>query len=103
MSAPILSIRSSEAIKLAVRYLQAGEVIIIPTDTIYGLAAYPTPSAIERLAGIRGRRVPEPALPLLLAVGLTVSVNRRVPRPQSRTMRVRGRERENLVLVAPGR
>ena len=67
MSAPVLSVRSGEAVERAVRHLQAGELVIIPTDTIYGIAAYPALHSIELLARVRDRRTPEPALPFLLA------------------------------------
>ena len=67
MSALLLPIRSSEAIAHAVTLLRAGELIIIPTDTVYGIATLPeNTAAIERLYAIR-QRPREPAFPLLLA------------------------------------
>lgn len=69
MSAPRLSIRDRTAVARAVAALQEGGLIIIPTDTIYGIAALPDrPAAIERLYAVR-ERAPEPATPLLLAQG----------------------------------
>jgi len=67
VNAPLLPVRSSEAIAHAVTALRAGELIIIPTDTIYGLATLPeNTEAIERLYAIR-QRASEPAFPLVLA------------------------------------
>lgn len=67
MSASILPIRSAAAIAQAVTALRAGELIIVPTDTVYGLATLPeNTEAIERLYAIR-QRPHEPAFPLLLA------------------------------------
>lgn len=66
-SAPILSVRSPTAIARAVELLQAGQIIIIPTDTVYGIAVLPDKTeAIKRLYEIRNRN-PEPALPFLMA------------------------------------
>ena len=67
MTAPILSIRSPEAIAQAVELLQDGQLVIIPTDTIYGIAALSKKeAAIRRLYEVR-ERLPEPASPFLLA------------------------------------
>lgn len=67
MNAPILSVRSPTAIARAVELLQAGQIIVIPTDTIYGLAVLPDKTeAIARLYAIRNRN-PEPASPFLMA------------------------------------
>jgi len=67
VSAPILPIRSPKAIAHALASLRAGELIVIPTDTIYGLATLPKNTAtIKQLYEIR-QRPHEPAFPLLLA------------------------------------
>ena len=67
MTAPIASIRSPEAIAQAVKLLKAGQLVVIPTDTIYGIAVCPeNKAAIARLYAVRDRD-PEPASPLLLA------------------------------------
>ncbi len=69
MRASIRSIHSAAAIAQATELMQAGELIIIPTDTIYGIATLPTEQApITRLYEIR-ERPPEPAFPFLLAEG----------------------------------
>ncbi len=66
MSAPILPIRQKTALDQALAALQAGQLIIVPTDTVYGIACRPEAQAIARLYQAR-QREPEPALPLLLA------------------------------------
>ena len=66
MGAPILSIRDPAAIKQAVTALEAGDLVIMPTDTIYGLAALPrSPGSISRIYEVRARK-PEPAIPFLM-------------------------------------
>ncbi len=45
----------------AARVLNAGGVAVIPTDTVYGLAAHPAfPSAVARLYAIKGRAAQKP-------------------------------------------
>lgn len=45
----------------AARVLNAGGVVVIPTDTVYGLAAHPAfPAAVERLYTIKGRAAKKP-------------------------------------------
>lgn len=47
---------SEEALCEAAALLNAGGVAVIPTDTVYGLAAHPAfPAAVERLYTIKGR------------------------------------------------
>jgi len=41
MSAPILPIAKSESLRRAVESLQAGSLIVVPTETVYGIAALP--------------------------------------------------------------
>lgn len=51
----------------AVELLLAGGVVVIPTDTVYGIAAHPThPAAVERIRAIKGRPATKP-IPLLAA------------------------------------
>lgn len=53
-------------IELAIAALQAGQVVAIPTDTVYGLAAsFYHPDAIERLYEIKGRETTK-AFPVLI-------------------------------------
>ncbi len=67
MTAPIISIRSSEAVARAVALMLAGDLVILPTDTIYGIGTTMVDaSTIHRLSKVRGRE-PEPALPFLIS------------------------------------
>ncbi len=55
------------AIARAADLLRKGEVVALPTDTVYGLAADPSrPGAVSRLFGIKGRPR-EVAVPVLVA------------------------------------
>jgi L-threonylcarbamoyladenylate synthase len=50
-----------KAVPLAVDALRAGEVVALPTDTVYGLAALPSiPRAIDRLFALKGRGADAP-------------------------------------------
>jgi L-threonylcarbamoyladenylate synthase len=58
---------SVDVVLRAARALSDGQVIAIPTDTVYGLAAaIDRPDAIERLYAIKGRPA-EKAIPVLIA------------------------------------
>ena len=57
----------NEVVLRAAEALRAGEVVAIPTDTVYGLAAaIDRPDAIDRLYAIKGRPA-EKAIPVLIA------------------------------------
>jgi L-threonylcarbamoyladenylate synthase len=50
-----------ESLEVAARVLNSGGVAVIPTDTVYGLAAHPSFSAaVERLYVIKGRAAAKP-------------------------------------------
>ena len=50
-----------EGLARAAALLNAGGVAVIPTDTVYGLAAHPAfPDAVERLYTIKGREAKKP-------------------------------------------
>lgn len=67
MGVPTVSIRAPEAYDLAISHLQAGHLIVLPTDTIYGIAAQSDQDGIiARLYAVR-QRPPEPALPFLIS------------------------------------
>jgi L-threonylcarbamoyladenylate synthase len=52
------------------RLLRDGCVVLLPTDTIYGLHTVATdPAAVERLAGIKGRDETKPFIVLAASVG----------------------------------
>ena len=55
----------SDAIRQSMAALDRGEVIVVPTDTVYGVAVSPRiPGAIDRLVGVKGRErsAPPPIL-----------------------------------------
>ena len=57
----------TDVVLRAAEALRAGEVVAIPTDTVYGLAAaIDRPDAIDRLYAIKGRPA-EKAIPVLIA------------------------------------
>ena len=60
----------AHAADLAVRVMQAGELIAYPTDTVYGLGAPASDdNAVRKLFAVKGRQLSKP-LPLLIADGL---------------------------------
>lgn len=57
---------SSEDVDAAVATLRAGEAIVVPTDTVYGLAALPTVAgAVDRLFALKGRPADMPVAVLV--------------------------------------
>jgi L-threonylcarbamoyladenylate synthase len=44
----------------AVEALRAGELVLLPTDTVYGLCAAESDSAARRIAGLKGRPTDQP-------------------------------------------
>jgi len=56
-----------DAIEEAAKWILRGEVVAIPTDTLYGLAVDPfQTAAVERLFDVKGR-APDQAIPLIAA------------------------------------
>ncbi len=52
---------TEESLSTAAGILTRGGVVVIPTDTVYGLAAHPDfPEAVERLYTIKGREAKKP-------------------------------------------
>lgn len=83
----VLPARDSAAIALAAEALQRGEVVALPTDTVYGLgAAVFHEAAVQALYEVKGR--PEAkAIPLLLGdPGDVAAVAREVPPVAERLM-----------------
>jgi L-threonylcarbamoyladenylate synthase len=67
----------ADAVQRAAHALRAGQVVSIPTDTVYGLAAaIDRPDAIDRLYAIKGRPA-EKAIPVLISD--TAQVHRLTP------------------------
>jgi tRNA threonylcarbamoyl adenosine modification protein (Sua5/YciO/YrdC/YwlC family) len=63
----ITTARREAMIEQAVACLRAGGVVVLPTDTVYGLAAHPAcPEGVARLYAIKGRLAAKP-IPLLAA------------------------------------
>ena len=51
----------ADCLSQAANLLLAGGVVVIPTDTVYGLAAHPAhPAAVQRLYTIKGRQESKP-------------------------------------------
>ena len=60
---------SSEELAAAEDALRAGEAIVVPTDTVYGLAALPTvPGAVDRLFELKGRPADLPIAVLVAGI-----------------------------------
>jgi L-threonylcarbamoyladenylate synthase len=67
MIGDVLSAGEPASLRRAAAALADGEVVAVPTDTVYGLAADPTqPEAVARLFAIKGRPDDVP-LPVLVA------------------------------------
>lgn len=63
----IISIKESQALNLTVDYLKKGGVIILPTDTVYGLSGLiSNRQTIKKILSIKKRQFRKP-LPLLVA------------------------------------
>ncbi len=64
----------------AARVLNAGGVAVIPTDTVYGLAAHPAfPAAVARLYTIKGRAAQKPIALLAADVAAVRAFGYEVP------------------------
>jgi L-threonylcarbamoyladenylate synthase len=62
-----LNPKRADDVARAIALLQAGELVVFPTDTVYGVAAIANrPSSVARIYVAKGRP-PERAIPLLLA------------------------------------
>ena len=85
LSAEILRISaqspSSDVLRYAAEHLLHGEVVAIPTDTVYGLAADPfNLAAVEEIFRVKGR-TEERALPILVnSLDQAMLLSREVPR-----------------------
>ena len=70
-------------VEQAIAALRSGQVVAIPTDTVYGLAAsFDHPEAIERLYEIKGRETTK-AIPVLVDTGERLFDLQRVDRDVS--------------------
>ncbi len=64
--ARIISIDYPEALELAVQAIQRGALLVLPTDTVYGIGAALDAGAIARIF-VAKQRPPERAVPVLLS------------------------------------
>lgn len=71
---------TEETIRIAVELLQQGEVIIFPTETVYGIgASIEKTSAIEKIFQIKGRSFNQPLLVHCGSINQLPSLVREVP------------------------
>jgi L-threonylcarbamoyladenylate synthase len=69
-----------QAVAAATRALRAGDVIVMPTDTVYGIAADAfDPAAVRRLLAAKGRGRDMPPPVLINAAGTIDALATRVP------------------------
>src|SRR4051794_354213 len=74
MQARVLSIDAPGAIDEAVKLLAAGELVVFPTDTVYGVGAHGLrQAAVEKLFTAK-LRPSDKAIPLLLAAAEAVDL-----------------------------
>lgn len=64
---PLAAIVSADQIDAAVSVLQAGGIVVFPTDTVYGVGALPGREGAVRKVFRAKRRPAEKALPILIA------------------------------------
>ncbi len=77
-----LNENSSEAVQLAAQALNAGGIIVFPTDTVYGLMArYTRPEALVRLNAAKGRQADKPIAALAADEPMLVDVMRSAVEP----------------------
>jgi L-threonylcarbamoyladenylate synthase len=75
--ATIVSVEDKDALRIALGALDAGKLVVIPTDTVYGLAArLDRPAAIERIFEIKQRPRSKPVAVLVadLDTALTIGI-----------------------------
>lgn len=65
MSGDLVPAADPRSLDLAVEALRRGDIVAIPTETVYGLAALPEPAALERLVAIK-RRSTDKGIALLI-------------------------------------
>ncbi|HZU13114.1 MAG TPA: L-threonylcarbamoyladenylate synthase [Chloroflexota bacterium] len=80
-SAPVLPAGNPESIVAAAQLLRDGGVVVIPTDTVYGLAASVfRPEAVARVFQVK-ERAPDVRVPVLVATAADIPLlAREVPR-----------------------
>jgi L-threonylcarbamoyladenylate synthase len=69
------------AIQAAVDVLRAGELVVLPTETVYGLAAcLGNPQAVRRVFEVKGRPVTEPLPVQVASIAELAGLAARIPR-----------------------
>ncbi len=87
LEVPALPVLPPERVAEVVRALRAGEVVAIPTDTVYGIAAsLDHPAAVRRLAELKGRA---PEQPIALLIDSVEAVASQLEDPAALDSRVR--------------
>jgi L-threonylcarbamoyladenylate synthase len=79
-SRPLIATAPDEAIALAVAAVRAGEVVVYPTETFYGIGADAfAPAALERIFAIKGRDAAKTIALIAHDEAAAFSVAREVP------------------------
>jgi L-threonylcarbamoyladenylate synthase len=65
MTAEVISVGAAEAYEQAARLLRAGQLVAIPTETVYGLAVLPEAQNLRRLLNVK-RRSTDKGIQLLI-------------------------------------
>lgn len=87
MDTPILAAFSAVAVDHAVQVLGEGKLVVVPTDTVYGLAAaLDQPSAVEEIYRVKGRPPERPIALLVDQLEEVAQVSSRIPPEAKRLM-----------------
>jgi L-threonylcarbamoyladenylate synthase len=74
-----------DALEQAVAALARGELVVFPTESVYGLGVDATSSAaVERLVTVRGREAGKPILVVASDLAMVTSIARELPAPARR-------------------
>ncbi len=70
----------ADGVRRVVQFLQRGEVVALPTDTVYGLAANPFDlAAVERIYALKGRAHAKPLSLLVPGIAAAEELARELP------------------------
>jgi tRNA threonylcarbamoyl adenosine modification protein (Sua5/YciO/YrdC/YwlC family) len=71
-----------EAVARAAELIRSGQIIAIPTETLYGLTADPfQPAALERVFAAKNRPPDAPLLLLVDSIEMAISLSSNIPAP----------------------
>jgi L-threonylcarbamoyladenylate synthase len=80
MTTQLISADAQGAVELAACLLRRGETIVIPTETVYGLAADATnPKAIEKIFSVKGRAADNPLIVHIAQIKMWQPLVRELP------------------------